>query len=1198
MFARWGDLVYRLRFTVIGVMVAALLGFAAYGLDLNDHLSQSGWDDPGSESVQAARLADQTFGRDKQGDVIVLYTAPEGKTVDDPEFNAKVTDSLNSLVANNPEQIEKINGTYFRVDGVVSVNALATEDRTHAIASIAMLGDNDTELTNNFQAVKDVFYIDGVDVQVTGLQAVAGALQSTMAGDIHRMELLAIPAVAVLLFFIFGGVVAAALPLIVGGLTVVGANGIVKVFTNFTEVNSFVAPVVSLVGLGLAIDYGLFIVSRFREELGDGYSTKQAVRRSVMTAGRTVVFSATMIVASLGGLLLFPQGFLKSVAYGSIATVALAALTAVTILPAILAILGPRVDALGFKFMRKTKSSEEIENGMWGKLTRWVMRNPLKVTIPIVLGLVLLTLPVGNIKFGGINETYLPPDNVTRQAQNEFDELFPGQRTEPIKAVIENAQGPNLAAITSQLNEAPGLIEKFSPTGASKDGIIVFKAGLVDRNDSKPAIDYLRSIDVPEGSSVQITGTPVIEQDSIAALIDNLPLMAILVVFVVTLLMFLTFGSLVLPIKAVLMTTLGLGATMGILTWIFIDGNGASFMNFTPGPIMAPVLVLIISIVFGLSTDYEVFLLSRMVEARERGASTSEAIRVGTSHTGRIITAAALILIVVTGAFAFSDLVMMKYIAYGMIAALIIDATLIRMFLVPATMKLLGDDCWWAPKWMKRIQEKLGLGETILEDELMPTDVPELATAGAPAPVAPPVRNAPRRSEPLTEPIPVVAPTGSGPIRATHAAREDERRSATGRPSAAPETQDHSAGSAPSPLGHSAGSAPGLSGHSAGSAPSPLPPATQKQPAVERPTPPPVPRPEPPKREPVRAQSNRSSSPDPRSIESWLADLRAPSEPQKPETPKPEAPKPETQAPVGSTTDNTRADADRTSVNASSRSDEPRRNGSAAYGATPNGSGTNGSGANGSGTHGSGTNGSGTNGSGTNGSGTNGSGRNSYYGSGVNGSGSNGSGSNGSGSNGSGSNGNGSNGRSSSASGSNGSGYGSSNGSTEGSNGSGHGSNGSGYGSAGSNGSAYGARGTGRPPEAGPTAPRTGGIRGYSQDQSRDAEASSAASRPETPQPEQPTPPRTQAAPRARYDISTRNAPRTPAPEDQSTRSWPAPTPTPDERPAGSSRRSDEQTAPADGISSTEDPDSGRHRGGDSRQTLSVSELLARERRK
>jgi len=189
------------------------------------------------------------------------------------------------------------------------------------------------------------------------------------------------------------------------------------------------------------------------------------------------------------------------------------------------------------------------------------------------------------------------------------------------------------------------------------------------------------------------------------------------VVGLTTLLMFLAFGSLVLPIKAVLMSALGLGATLGILTWIFIDGLGAGVLNFTPGPITSPMLVLIVAIIYGLSIDYEVFLLSRMVEARSQGASTPDAIRIGTAHTGRIITAAALILIVVTGAFGFSDLVMMKYIAYGMIAALIIDATLIRMFLVPAVMTLLGDDCWWAPAWMKRIQQRIGLGEPILERE-------------------------------------------------------------------------------------------------------------------------------------------------------------------------------------------------------------------------------------------------------------------------------------------------------------------------------------------------------------------------------------------------------------------------------------------------------------------------------------------------
>ncbi|MDJ0467461.1 MMPL family transporter [Rhodococcoides fascians] len=1052
MFARWGDIVYRLRYTVIGVMVAGLLGFAAYGLDLNSHLSQSGWDDPTSESAQAARLADTTFGRDKQGDVIVLYTAPEGSSIDDPEFQSKVVSSLESLPVDHPDQIEKVNGTYFKVPGAPNLAALGTNDKQHAIASIAMKGADDTELTNNFQAVKDAFYIDGVDVQVTGLQAVAGALQSTMAGDIHRMELLAIPAVAVLLFFIFGGVVAAALPLIIGGLTVVGANGIVKVFTNFTEVNSFVAPVVSLVGLGLAIDYGLFIVSRFREELGDGHTTPQAVRRTVMTAGRTVVFSATMIVASLGGLLLFPQGFLKSVAYGSIATVALAALTAITILPAMLAILGPRVDALGLKFMRKTKSSEEIENGMWGKLTRWVMRNPVKVTVPIVLGLVLLTLPVGNIKFGGINETYLPPDNVTRVAQGEFDSLFPGQRTEPIKMVIEGAQGPTLGAITTQANNAPGLIEKFTPVGASKDGVIVFKAGLTDRNDSKPAIDFLRSIDVPDGATVMIGGTPAIEQDSISALIDKLPLMAVLVVFIVTMLMFLTFGSLVLPIKAVLMTVLGLGATMGILTWIFIEGHGAGLMNFTPGPIMAPVLVLIISIVFGLSTDYEVFLLSRMVEAREKGASTSEAIRIGTSHTGRIITAAALILIVVTGAFAFSDLVMMKYIAYGMIAALIIDATLIRMFLVPATMKLLGDDCWWAPQWMKRIQRKLGLGETILEDELLPTgDVPELALAGgAPSStVAPPMRPTPRRGEPLTEPIPVVAPHGGGPIRATHAAKEESRRSVTGRPAtppeptrAAPTTPPRQAEPQPdseqpySSQAYSpqARSSQAYSPQAPAARPTPPRPAERRPPVsgptraqqvpprpdvepeptqaadVVRPAPPsaaPAPEqsPQPPSAPPSRTRSTRAGraeEPDSRSIESWLADLRAPSASQ---APRPSTPRNE------SLTNGSHGSDSHTSNGHGSNGHSTGANGSSSNSSTTNGAATNGAATNGAdkhgtngsstGTHGgtaAGRNGSGRNVSGRNGNADNGSERRGSNGNGIDRNGSDSSGSNSSGS--------------------------------------------------------------------------------------------------------------------------------------------------------------------------------------------------------
>ncbi|WP_454199866.1 MMPL family transporter [Nocardia sp. Marseille-Q1738] len=720
MFTRWGDLAYRLRFAVIGIVSAALLALGGYGFGLEHHLSSSGWDDPTSESAEAARISDAAFGRDHSSDVIVLYTPPEGKTIDDPAFRQKIVDSLNRLPKEHPDEIAKVNGAYWQTEtGQASPSLFGSKDKKYTFASIAIVGDNDTVMVRNFRKVKDVFYIPGVDVQVTGLQAVAGTLNDTMAADQKRMEMLAIPAVAVLLFFIFGGLVAAGLPLVVGGLTVIGANGIIMFLTKFTEVNSFVSGVVSMIGLGLAIDYGLFIVSRFREELAEGYDTRAAVRRSVMTAGRTVVFSATMIIASLGGMLLFPQGFLKSVAYGTIATVSLAALTAITILPAMLGVLGPRVDMLGLKAFRKSKTAEEVENGFWGRITQWVMKHPLKIAVPICIGLLLLIIPVKNLAFGGINERYLPPDNKTRVALENFYEVFPLKKTDPVQLVMVSDDSNAVGKVWKQASEAPGLTGKFEVPSRSSSQPDVYRtsATLEDSENADPTIDYLRSIDVPDNVQLYVGGQPTIQKDSIDALLSRMPAMIALVMFVTTLLMFLTFGSLVLPIKAALMSALGLGSTLGILTWIFVDGHAASLLNFTPQPIMSPVLVLIIAVIYGLSTDYEVFLLSRMVEARTMGASTTEAVRAGTAHTGRIITAAALILLVVVGAFGFSDLVMMQYIAYGLIAALFIDATVLRMLLVPATMKLLGDDCWWAPAWMKKVQQKIGLGEPILDDE-------------------------------------------------------------------------------------------------------------------------------------------------------------------------------------------------------------------------------------------------------------------------------------------------------------------------------------------------------------------------------------------------------------------------------------------------------------------------------------------------
>ncbi|MBF6079964.1 MMPL family transporter [Nocardia cyriacigeorgica] len=720
MFTRWGELVYRLRFAVLVVVGAAMLGLGVAGIGLDDHLTSGGLDDPTSESAVAARLSDRAFGRNHDVDVVVLYTAPDGATVDDPWFRGRVVDNLNRLPREHPDEILGINAAYWPTEtGKLSGPQAATDDRKHAVAAIAIRGETDTEMVQNYRKVKDAFAIPGIEVQVGGLQAVAGTLNDTVAHDTRRLEMLAIPAVAVLLFFIFGGVVAAALPLIVGGLTVFGAYGILRLLTLVTDVNSFVSPVVSMIGIGLAIDYGLFVVSRFREELAAGYDTRAAVRRSVMTAGRTVVFSATMIIASLGGMLLFPQGFLKSMAYGAIATVSLAALASITLLPAMLAVLGPRVDLLGFERFRRTRSAQEVEQGFWARSTDWVMRHPRKITVVLCLGLLLLILPMRNLVFGGFSERYLPPDDPTRVAQERIDELFPVRKSDPLELIFISDNGTAVGDLWDQANAAPGLEGSFEvPSRSTVQGDVYrTKATLIDSAEAGETIEYLRALDRPDGVTMLVGGVPAIQKDSIDALLVRIPFMIVLVLLVTTMLMFLTFGSLVLPIKAALMSALGLGSTLGILTWIFLDGHGADLLNFTPQPIQANILVLIIAIIYGLSTDYEVFLLSRMVEARARGATTDEAVRTGTAHTGRIITAAALILLVVTGAFAFSDLVMMQYIAFGMIAALIIDATVLRMMLVPATMTLLGERCWWAPAWMKRWQQRIGLGEPSLADE-------------------------------------------------------------------------------------------------------------------------------------------------------------------------------------------------------------------------------------------------------------------------------------------------------------------------------------------------------------------------------------------------------------------------------------------------------------------------------------------------
>jgi uncharacterized membrane protein YdfJ with MMPL/SSD domain len=830
-FAWWGRTVYRYRYIVIGVMVALCLGGGIYGISLGNHVTQSGFYDEGSQSVHASVIGDEVYGRDRTSHVVAILTPPDGKKVDNPEWQKEVTGELDKFVEDHPDQVVGWVGWLKAPDAASeTVQQMKTEDLSKTFVSIPLKGDTDDEILVNYQAVEpDLQQINGGDIKLAGLNPLASELTGSIGEDQRRAEVAAIPLVCVVLFFVFGGVVAAALPGITGGLTIAGALGIMRLLAEFMPVHFFAQPVVTLMGLGIAVDYGLFMVSRFREEIAEGYDTEAAVRRTVMTSGRTIMFSAVILVASSVPLLLFPQGFLKSITYAIIASVMLAAILSVTVLAAVLGILGPNVDALGVRtllrvpFLRnwrpmrvylewlaektqKTKTRAEVEQGFWGKLVNRVMKRPVAFAAPIVVGMILLIIPLGSLSLGGISEKYLPPDNSVRQAQEEFDRVFPGFRTEPLTIVMEREDGEpitdaQIAEVRNKALTVSGFIapdddqskmwqERAVQDGGSKDpSVRVIQNGLENRNDAAKKIDELRALTPPRGVTVSVGGTPALEQDSIHSLFDKLPLMVTLLIVTTTVLMFLAFGSVVLPIKAAVMSALTLGSTMGVLTWMFVDGHGSGLMNYTPQPLMAPMIGLIIAVIWGLSTDYEVFLVSRMVEARERGLSTAEAIRIGTATTGRLITGAALVLAVVAGAFVFSDLVMMKYLAFGLLIALLLDATIIRMFLVPAVMKLLGDDCWWAPRWMKRVQEKLGLGETELPDERKRPAVRETveepeALVGAGAPVPPRPRPPHDPTHPAVEGSARPGATRVAPPRAAAPSTVGTTRIPTGTPSA------------------------------------------------------------------------------------------------------------------------------------------------------------------------------------------------------------------------------------------------------------------------------------------------------------------------------------------------------------------------------------------------------------------------------
>ncbi|MBB4754380.1 MMPL family transporter [Actinoplanes lobatus] len=689
------------------IALVAVLGAGVWGFGVFGQLTEGGYNDPSSESARATEVVTATT-KGQSGDVIAIYTPDQG-TIDDPVLGTRIKDRLAAL----PKSAVTAQTSYWDQ----KAPAFAAEDKSSGVAVVSLVGADDAAKMDAYAEIEDSFAVPGAHVQVGGGIPLAHASSERSTEDLAFAEMVSLPIVLILLLVIFGSLVAASLPVLVGGCAVLGSLGVLHLVALNHEVNSFAVNMASLLGLGMAIDYGLFMVGRFREEQAV-HPTAEAVRRTVATAGRTVVFSATLLMTALAGLLLFPQGFLKSLAYGGLAAVFLAMLLSLTLLPALLAVLGPRVDYLPVRLPFAARTG----TGGWQRLAEWVLRRPVLVAVPILISLLVLAWPITDARFGENDERQLPAGDPSRVAVETLKADYPQFSADGVQIVVQSANGakPDVEAYTDAAGKVAGVTE-VTATGGNGEDVVVLTADLDSTDsfstESRQAVEDLRALPAPAGTDTLVGGVTARNVDSLAAIADKLPVMIALLVGATLVLMFLAFGSILLPIKAVVMSALSLTATFGVLVWIFQKGHGASLLDVTPTSLEAGIVVLMAAVVFGLSTDYEVFLLSRMVEARLRGATTDEAVTLGLTRTGRVISAAALLLIVVTGAFSLSSISTMRFIGVGMIIALVLDATVVRVLLVPSVLALLGDASWWAPGPLRRLQERAGLAEYAGEEE-------------------------------------------------------------------------------------------------------------------------------------------------------------------------------------------------------------------------------------------------------------------------------------------------------------------------------------------------------------------------------------------------------------------------------------------------------------------------------------------------
>ncbi|HEY7520435.1 MAG TPA: MMPL family transporter [Methylomirabilota bacterium] len=734
MLSRWGHVVHRVRWWVVVLALVPLTPWL--WLTPASHLDESVVP-PGMEAVRAVRLLDEelspkppTFG---------LILSHPTLSASEPAFREAAERALAPLRAD--ARVKRVrtwetgDARWVSKDGRRGVVMVELHGRAPAFASMVV----PSAPPEIYEALRGQVRSDTLDIVAFGPVALNHDFTQMVKADLRRAELVVLPVVLVLLILVFGSVVAAALPLLVGLLGVAAGFAAIAVLAQVMPVSAYATNVVSMIGLGVAIDYSLFVVSRFRDEMRVA-PPRDALARAMATSGRTVLFSGLTVAIGLLGMILLRMGSISTIGIASTIVVACAVAYSLTLLPALLAILGPRVNALPVRLLAR-----DPRESVWPKLARAVMARPWTVLLPVVAMLLLLGAPFRHIRLGTPDVTMLPAHAESRRGQELLKSQFPELEANTIVVVLHYPGGGGLTAprvrelhaFSRWLEEQPGItrvtsaarldekmtLDQYQQLAATprpllppafqmvlaqlvgaRVAVIAAQTSLTEDSDAARAlVRAIRTKHPPVEATVLVTGRTAYDVDFIALVKDVAPGAVAFVVGATAVVLFLLLGSVLLPLKAVVMNLLSISASYGALVWIFQDGHLSRFLNFTPAPIEPVIPLIMFCVLFGLSMDYEVLLLSRTQEEWERTGDNQQAVAAALGSTGRLITGAAAIMAAVFFGFGAANAVMVKEMGVGMGIAVVMDATVIRALLVPATMRLMGRWNWWAPAPLKRL---------------------------------------------------------------------------------------------------------------------------------------------------------------------------------------------------------------------------------------------------------------------------------------------------------------------------------------------------------------------------------------------------------------------------------------------------------------------------------------------------------------